>query len=753
LNRPARFHLDVVDRDSLLPAIRLGDLLRGLLQKLIRRWLLVVAVIGLTLALAVAYVLTATPLYTATGALLIDPRAGGTPDDRTQMMPGLLLSDALTVDSELRVLTSREVTASVVRVLGLQEEAAPGPSWTQRISGWLGVERRDASAAGLTEKALAERRAEALRLQFLRGLEVERAGDSFVIDISYTAPQLALAPKAVNTLMTEYLRLSGAAELGQLERTRAWLAGRIDELGRGVEEAETAVATYRQENQLLAPQGALLPVEIALNAATGDLVRLRGQAVAVEVQIAQLAEQIAAGQIDAVQIPVEERSRALADFETRYSALLQSEQELILDWGAAAQVVQANRQQQALIRDLILAEYRKVLDRLKARADTMNRQVAATERVIADLRVQYGNDTGKTVELRSLEREAEAKRVLYERLLEEYNSTSQLITFDAPAARVIAWAVTPEVKSAPDSKLIVALAAFAGLVLAVGGVLLLDSLDNSFRTYPDLMQDLGMAFLGLVPSFRSDRAGANATARSALKGLPKAAQKFDFAARRPASVSAETMRSIHVRLALLKGPPPAPGLVVGVLSSVRSEGKTTTACNLAVALTRQSARVALVDLDLLSRGLARQIGPILPAGNSLRDLLHDPASTIRQLEILPGFPGLTVIGDPAAGDDPPSATRDAELLEAALTALRSHFDYVVVDLPPLQGVADTQLLARLCDGLIFCIRWGATPKEQVLSALRKASLPRDRFLGAVFTQAPLSAYRSHNRLEVTDYYS
>lgn len=64
------------------------------------------------------------------------------------MLPGLLVSDALTVDSEMRVLTSREVTASVVQVLGLRGTALPGRSRTQRISAWLGIDSRDASAAG-----------------------------------------------------------------------------------------------------------------------------------------------------------------------------------------------------------------------------------------------------------------------------------------------------------------------------------------------------------------------------------------------------------------------------------------------------------------------------------------------------------------------------------------------------------------------------------------------------------------------------
>jgi len=78
---------------------------------------------------------------------------------------------------------------------------------------------------------------------------------------------------------------------------------------------------------------------------------------------------------------------------------------------------------------------------------------------------------------------------------------------------------------------------------------------------------------------------------------------------------------------------------------------------------------------------------------------------------------------------------------------------VIVDLPPLQGAADTQLLARLCSRLIFVVQWGSTPKQQVLSSIRKFRLPEDKFLGVVLTQGKLQQYRSYNPNEVTDYYS
>lgn len=757
LDRPARLHLDTTDRDVFLPSINLGEVLRGIGQKLRRRWPWLAGSVALCIALAVTYVVTATPVYTANGSILIDPRVGSSPDNRADMMPGLLMSDALTVDSELRVLVSREVTARAVRALKLGETGPVPVSRRKAFTTWIGLAPTGEENANLSAAVLDERHKEAVRRSFVRGLKVERAGDSFVLDISYTAPSVAYSALAVNTLMQEYLRLSSEQQITRAEQTRQWLSDRITELGLGVEAAETAVATYRQTNQLLVPEGALLPTEIALNAAIAEQVRLRTLLVSMDVQVRQLTSQIAAGEIDTIQIAAEERTNALNDFQTRYTELRQQERELLLMWDETAPQVKDQRARIFQARDLILNEFGQIADRLGARSLHLRQQIAATDTVIAELQDQYGRDTSKTVQLRSLEREANAKRVLYEQLLEQYNSTSQLLTFDATSGRVIAWAVAPDTKSAPKSTQIVILAAFAGIMLALTTIFLMETLDNSFRSQSEIAANLRVPFIGLVPMFRTDRsdpANPGLFGRSdRWRKLGRVAQRYDFAAISPISVSAETARSIHVSLKMQKAGLAGQGQIIGMVSSVRGEGKTTTAFNIATYLAKQNERVALVDLDLISRELSRQIATVLPKANSLTDLLQAPEDTIGRLEEVPEFPGLAIIGNLDLQDPIPTATRDSARLKAALQQLRLHFDFIVVDLPPLQGAADTLLLSRMCDCLLLIIKWGHTPKQQIVSALRKSGLGDEKFLGAVLTQAKLQDYQSYNPDEVTAYYS
>ncbi|MWD28436.1 hypothetical protein E0K89_013205 [Aquicoccus sp. SCR17] len=736
------------DRDTFLPPVNPGEGLRDLGRMLRRRWALVAACLLGAVAAALLYLAQATPVFTANGSLLIDPRYGQTPGGGAQVIPGLLSSDALTVDSEIRVLTSREVTLAAVRELGLGEFPAPEGRTLARLPHFLGPGRAEA-APRLTAQMRAEQRMEAVRRAFVQGLEVQRAGESYVLDISFTTPRLDLAPRAVNTLIREYLRVSGQNQAQMQERSRQWLSARIEELGRGLRAAEQRVAAYRREHQLLASDGQLLPSEMALNAANRQLVQLRGEAQAKAVQADQLAEKIALGRIDAVRIPAADRTRALEEFEARYAKLLQDEREVLVIWDKTVPSAVDLRRRQAETRDLILAEYRQILDGLRMQQEALDLRAAATQELIAEAEATYGADIAKSVELRSLEREAGAKRDLYERLLEEFNSASQLATFDTVAARVIAWAVAPVEPSAPRSRLIVLGAALAGLVLGCSVVFLAESLDQTFRTPREVTEELGLDFLGVIPAFRSESGGR---ARGAPL-LPPAARRLDFALRAPHSVTAETLRALHGRLARTGLPQAGEGgRVIGLTSTLRAEGKTTTAFNLAVVFAREGERVAILDLDPVGRDLTRQLGAVLPRGNALATLCRNPEAAAATLP-LEGAPGLTVIGNSGPHFVERFAPRDMENLRRVLAALRAEHDYVIVDLPPVLGAVEAQLLAPLCDGVIHLVRWGRTPREQVAAALRQLDLPQDSMLGALYTRAGLRDYGRYNLYGSLNYYS
>lgn len=761
------------ERDVFLPTVDMGELLHATWLKLLRNWVILLGLLATAIIGAVYYVLTATPLYTANGALLIDPRSGQALEARPQSSSAIGSLDGLTVDSQLRVLTSREVTTNAMQTLlaqnpvaeGENTDAEPGLSLRAQLESILGLSTPVADPNALPGPLQMQRQQEAARRGFVKGLEAQRAGDSYVIDIKYTSPDVAFSAAAVNTLMREYIRASGKQQTAQIERTRDWLSERIIELEADVRAAETAVAQFRGENALVAMQGELLPTEIALNAAFERLIQLREEALVLDINVQQLSEQIAAGQIEAVQIPTEERSSALEDFQTRYAALLREEQELLLAWSEDAPIVLSRRQEQEQIRALILQEFAQIRDHLAARHSALERQVQATETVIDDLRSEYTGSSRQTVELRNLEREAASKRQLYERLLEEYNSSSQLLTFDGSTAQVIAWAVPPDKKSAPQSRQVLVMAVFGALVLGIGVILLKEAMDSSFRNADDVTRDLGLRYLGLVPTFNSERYGGflrrisgrrNPRPGANWKRLSPAAQRFGFSAEWPHSITTETMRSIRVQLKLQDGERtahPAQATVVGFTSTTNSEGKTTTAFNFANTLASQGERVAIIDCDMISSQMSKALAPVLPKANELNQLLTVPADAISQLQPTAEFPGLCIIGHRRDANGAQPLAGEPEKLDALLTVLKAHFDVIVMDMPPVQGVATTRLMmTRLCDHIVYSVRWGWTTRKQVTSIFRRGLLPKDRILGVLFTRADLKKYRFYDQNGDSYYY-
>lgn len=764
-NRIALLGAQTFDRDAVMPSLDMGEAVRSIFAKLRRGWLIMAAFLCAALGVAGAYILTATPEFTANGSILIDPRVGQTPGANTPVMPGLLMSDGLTVDSELRVLTSREVTTAAVAALGLTPPEPSGPGLRQQMTAALGLDRPDPDAEPVPDTVFEARRAEALRRDFMRNMRVVRGGDSFVIDISYTSPDAVFAADAVNTLIQEYQRLSGLQNGANTERNQIWLQGRIDELRQDVEDTENEIAEFRRDNDLLAPAGQPLPNEIALNAAVDQLIRLRSEALALKVRTDRLAEQIAIGDVDAVQIPTTDRTPALTGFESRYAELQQREQELQLEWAVDSPIVQNVQRQLEQIGTLILGEYGEVLNRLQAAQVSLERQITATEAVVAELRDDYGDDVRRNVTLRSLEREADAKRDLYERLLEEYNSASQLLTFTATSARVIAYAVPPDRKSAPKSKQLLVLAIFAALVFGTTTVLLREAVDSSLRTHSDVSKGLGLRFLGVVPAFSSEtgqgwfarRLKAIDVPKRSLQWekLSKTAQQVDFAVAHPNSVSADTLRLVHGHLATFrKDHRTEKGLVLGVTSSFHGEGKTMTSSGLACFLASRGESVVLVDMDLISQALSKLLEPLLPDDLGLGALQRNLDAALDKFEGIPELSGLAVVGNRDQGQKPRSVSpRDINALEHVIAALQQRYDYVIVDLPPAQGTADTQLLSKLCDKLIFIVRWGSVPRERVISALHERGLDRAQIFGVLYTQAPVGQYRSYNRHEANSYYA
>ena len=180
-----------------------------------------------------------------------------------------------------------------------------------------------------------------------------------------------------------------------------------------------------------------------------------------------------------------------------------------------------------------------------------------------------------------------------------------------------------------------------------------------------------------------------------------------------------------------------------VTSSLRGEGKTTTACNLAIALTRldRSESVVLVDLDLRRPSIARSLG--LKPVRTVNDVLERRA-TLDEALLVTDVPGLTVLATDR-GIATPEPLLSSQNLRSLIELLERRFSRVIIDTPPALVVSDASSVIDAADGYIFVASAGSTPTKSVRGALDH--LPREKVLGCVLN------YARDAKAIPTDYYA
>lgn len=169
--------------------------------------------------------------------------------------------------------------------------------------------------------------------------------------------------------------------------------------------------------------------------------------------------------------------------------------------------------------------------------------------------------------------------------------------------------------------------------------------------------------------------------------------------------------------------------VVGVTSPVQDEGKSSTACNLAYALSEAGERVLLLEADLRRPSVAAKLGISRTPG--LTNLLVSKGEYRELLQQCTAAPKLDIL---TAGDVTPNpsellgSNRMAKLMEE----LKAHYDYIVVDLPPVTVVSDAIAISRLLDGIIVVVRGGASDRQMLAEAMRQLQMVNVRILGFVY---------------------
>jgi capsular exopolysaccharide synthesis family protein len=291
-----------------------------------------------------------------------------------------------------------------------------------------------------------------------------------------------------------------------------------------------------------------------------------------------------------------------------------------------------------------------------------------------------------------------------------------------PDARVVVEqrASIPVTPVTPNITRNIAIGLALGVLLGIGLAVLRDLLDNTVKDRQTLEEITGLGLVGSIPLDKERRKEPAISFSSDNSSI------------------AEAFRKLRTNLQFLAVDDP-PRVIV-ITSSMPSEGKSTTAINIALALAEAEHNVLLVDGDMRRPKLDKyldlvgQVGlsTVLSGGASLSEVLQKTR-----------FPGLTVL---ASGTAPPNPSELLGSLAAKklLSEMRAQFDYVIVDSSPLLAVTDAAILAANSDGVLIMARFGQTKREQLAHAVGNLEDVGARPLGAVFTMTPARGNASYS---------
>ena len=283
-----------------------------------------------------------------------------------------------------------------------------------------------------------------------------------------------------------------------------------------------------------------------------------------------------------------------------------------------------------------------------------------------------------------------------------------------PDSRVVVEqrAAIPDRPVIPNTKRNIAIGLGIGLILGFGLAVLRDILDNTVKKRETVEELTGHGLVGTVPLDKERR--------------KQVAISFD----NDNSAIAEAFRKLRTNLQFLAVDNP-PRVIV-LTSSVPSEGKSTTAINLALALAEAENNVVLIDGDLRRPTLHKNLDVIGTVGLST---VISGAATLSEALQKTKYPGLTVL---TSGSIPPNPSEllASQTARTLITELREEFDYVVIDSPPLLAVTDAAILAAGADGVLMMVRFGHTKRDQVSQAVSNLDDVGAPILGAVLTLVP-----------------
>ena len=718
------------------------ELLEHLLGIVRRQYAVILFVSVLTTALALIYVVTATPRYMAIATMFID-RGKLQPFAQQQQILIDNPIDSGGIETQLQILKSDTLALSVINNLHLADDPEFGGSRAMfGLFSGLFHSNDKSSSTDLPRDALAS---------FKQRLSASRVGMSFVIEISFISNKPERAAQISNAIVEAYINDQLEAKYEITRRANEWLQGRLGELQRQSSTSDQAVADFKAKNNLVNVGNGQSADEQLISQLNTQLLEGRAQTSTAQARLDRIEQVIKApGDIndhttgtvaDTLNNPI------INQLRSRYLDLVNREADLSARVGSNHLAVVNLQRQIREIKNSILDELKRISETYKSDFEIAKQRQADVEKQLA-IAVSVSHSASQAQgALNELESKARAYHSLYDNLLQRYTELRQQESLPTTEARFVTRSSPPQDKAYPKTRLILAGALFAGLALGFGVGFLREMLDSVFRTTKQVVAALHTNCLAVIPLAETTPASSSSAALerkpqlepAGLRTIIRRSSVMWTVNDTPLSRFAEAVRAVKLSVDLSV---PEKSKVIGITSAIPNEGKSTISANLALLMAQVGARVLLVDGDLRNPSLSRALAPGAKCG--ILDVISGKSSLE---EVVWTDPSTNLAFLPAA--TPFRLAHSNEIFSNDSTKqffkeLRQSYDYIIVDLSPLVPVIDVRATTNLVDAYVLVVEWGRTKIKLVEHAVSEAENVYENLLGVVLNKANMDVVHRYD---------
>lgn len=545
----------------------------------------------------------------------------------------------------------------------------------------------------------------------LENVSIDPTRLSRLVTINFTSPDPTFSAKVANAWATNFIETNLERKVQATSYGREVLQRQLTEYADRLDQSQRQLVAYASNQQIInlpaqttgdgvsTPQRSIVAdnlaaINTALSEATADRI-------AAEARFRQAGS--AGASVAAL------NNNAINNLRQRRAELAAEYQQLMVRFEPGYPAAQALQEQINQLDRSIAREESRVSGSLEAEYRQAVQRENALQARVNGLKDEFLDLRRRSIQYNVYQQEVDTNRALYDALLQRFKEIGVAGGVGVNNIAIVDTADVPQRPSSPRLLLNLAISILAGFGLGAALAFALEQLDEAISDPTELQRRLGLPLLGSVPKTQDD-----VTPSEAL--LDRKSELFD------AYIAVQT----NLAFTTEHGVPRS----FSVTSTRPAEGKSTTSLALATTLARGGKRVILVDGDMRSPSVHHLGG--VDHDRGLSNFLageDDIASLTFDMKEL-GFTAMS------AGPIPPNA---AELLTSnrlgiLIDRLLQTYDHVVIDSPPVMGLADAPLIASRVEGVIYAVESHGIRSSQVKTALARLESANARIFGGVLTK-------------------